>query len=279
MIPPRRVAGRLVHPVAFGAMNLSLGPAEADAIATVHAAIEAGAQLVDTADVYGPEIYAPHHNERLVGKALRAHPDVLLSTKVGVVRQGAVWLHCGRPDHLRGACEGSLAALGVETIDLLQLHAVDAEVAIEESVGALARLQDEGKARLLGLSNVTLAEVERARAVAEIVSVQNEASVFVAPDRDLLAYCAREGIALLGYAPMGGWRAGRVAHEPVLQEVATQLGHSPHEVVLAWLLRTSECLVPVCGGSSEKNVRSSMSTPSIDLPPPLAARLTRTYRA
>ncbi len=186
MIPPRRVAGRLVHPVAFGAMNLSLGPAEADAIATVHAAIDAGAQLVDTADVYGPEIYAPHHNERLIGPALRAHPEVLLSTKVGVVRQGAAWLHCGRPDHLRGACEGSLAALGVETIDLLQLHAVDAEVAIEESVGALARLQEEGKARLLGLSNVTLAEVERARAVAAIASVQNEASVFVAPDPDLV---------------------------------------------------------------------------------------------
>jgi aryl-alcohol dehydrogenase-like predicted oxidoreductase/broad specificity phosphatase PhoE len=261
----RRVLGdRAVHAVGFGGMNLSIEgrPEQEDAIRTIHAALDAGAELIDTADCYASSENEIGHNEALVRDALRAWPGArpVVATKGGVVRPGGDWAHDGRPEHLRAACEASLRALGVDVIDLYQLHAVDDRVPIEDSVGELSRLRDEGKARLIGVSNVTLDQLERASRVTAIAAVQNEASPFVPHGLSdgVLAWCETHGAAFLAYAPTGGWRAGRIAHEPALRGVADALDASPFEVALAWLLAKSPALIALSGATRPENATSSM---------------------
>jgi len=245
-------------------MNLSIEgrPERADAIATIHAALEAGAQLIDTADCYALGDGDVGHNESLVREALASWQGErpMVATKGGVVRPHGAWAHDGRPEHLRAACEASLRALGVETIDLYQLHAVDERVPIEESAGELARLQQEGKVRHLGVSNVALAELERAARVIDVAAVQNEASPFVPEGLSdgVLAWCDANDVAFIAYAPTGGWRAGRIAHLPALQRVAEAVGASPFEVALAWILSMSPALIALSGASRPENARSSM---------------------
>ncbi|MCZ7681439.1 MAG: aldo/keto reductase [Sandaracinaceae bacterium] len=173
----RALAGRTVHGVGLGAMNLSWpGPASRrERVRVIEAALDAGAALIDTADVYAPSAEEIGHNERLVRDAARGR-DVMVASKGGVVRRGDAWLHDGSPAHLYAACEASLSRLG--RIDLYYLHAVDERVPVEESVGALARLRDEGKIGAIGVSNVTRAELERALREAPIAAVQNEASPY-----------------------------------------------------------------------------------------------------
>lgn len=244
-----------VHPVVFGGMNLSIEgrPERSDAIATIRAARDAGAEVFDTADVYGL-VDEPHHNEALMREALGA--DATITTKGGVRRVADRWEHHAHPDDLEKACEASLRVLG--TIGLYQLHAVDAEVPIEESVGSLKRLQERGWIEHIGVSNVSFDQLVRAMQSATIVSVQNEASPYVAPDRRILDLCASSGIAFLAYAPMGGWRAGRTAHLPELCEAAEEHACSPFEVVVRWLLGASPWLLPVCGASKAANAQSSI---------------------
>lgn len=245
-----------LHPVVFGGMNLSIEgrPDRAQAIATIRAAREAGAELFDTADVYGLSS-EPHHNEVLMREALG--DDARVTTKGGARRVGDRWEHHARPEDLERACEASLRVLG--SIGLYQLHAVDAEVPIEESVGALRRLQERGWIEHIGVSNVRLEELRRARETATIVSVQNEASPYVAPDPAILELCESEGIAFLAYAPMGGWRAGQTAHLPALRDAAEAHDCSPFEVVVRFLLGVSPCVLPVCGASTAANARSSVA--------------------
>ncbi len=247
-------------------MNLSIEgrPSRAQAIATIQTALEAGVTMIDTADVYGLGAADAGHNERLIAEAGVA---ASAATKVGVRREGEAWVHDGSPAYLRRAIDASLRALGVETIELLILHAVDARVPIEDSVGAIVDARSQGKVRQIGVSNVTAAELARARAVAPIACVQNEASPFVAPEPGLLELCARERIAFLAYAPTGGWRAGRLAHEPWLQRLAARYGRTCFEVTLAALLACSPGLLVVSGASRPENARSSARAAGLALEP------------
>lgn len=247
-------------------MNLSLAsaPSESDAIRVIHAALDAGMEMIDTADVYSPNADAIGHNEHLIARA-DVGERALIATKGGVRREGEAWIHDGRPEHLRKACEASLRRLG--RIDLYYLHAIDARVPIEDSVGELARLREEGKIAHLGVSNVDRASLERAMTVAPIVAVQNEASPYRSDTLSdgVLELCESRGIAFVAHSPMGGWRAGSTAHLPVLRAIAGELGTTPFAVVIAWLLARSPAIIPIPGASREENARASAAAVSLSL--------------
>lgn len=234
-------------------------PSRADAVALLR---EIAPQVghVDTADVYDLDGQR-HHGERLIAEALGGRGVV--TTKGGVVREGDDWRHVGTPEHLRSACEESLVALQRDRIDLYYLHAIDPDVPIEESVGALARLKAEGKIAAIGVSNVDVDALDRARAEAVVEAVQNEASPFVPPCPLIRARCRSWDIPFVAYAPLGGWRAGRIAHEDPLRCVGEASGLSNHEVVLAWL--RAEGLVPLAGASRVANARSSLRAAGVTL--------------
>lgn len=271
-VRPLGSAGSYVHPVGLGAMPLSIEgrPTERESVRVIHAALDAGIDLIDTADCYCLGQHDMGHNERLVAHALaewRGGHDVVVATKGGVTRPGGEWVHDGRPEHLRRACEASLRALRTDCITLYQLHAPDLEVPFEASVGALARLREAGKIRHVGLSNVSAAQVRQARQIVPIVSVQNEASPYHTQGlRDgVLDLCEAEGLAFIAYSPLGGWRAGNIAHEPVLQRMSERVGATPYQLVLAWLLARSPAIVPIAGASKISSGVSSAAASDITL--------------
>jgi len=242
--------------VGYGAMALSVEarPSREQAHAVVEAALEAGIDHVDTAAVYGLPGEA-HHNEALLAEVAG---DSFVATKGGALRVGDEWLH--QAAGLEAECERSLRALRRERIDLYYLHAPPDDVSFEVALETLGRLLRRGLVARVGLSNVSAAQLAFADARVPIAAVQNEASVFVEPEAELLRAAGERFVA---YAPMGGWRAGRVAHEAALQRRAAELGWTPHEVALRWLLDR----VPraIAGASRPENVRSSARV--MELPP------------
>src|SRR5688572_25096274 len=214
MIPRRSLGPNAprVTAVGYGGMHLSIQerPPEEQAIRVIHAALDAGVTLIDTADVYCLDNRDIGHNERLVARALASWPgdrdQVIVATKGGVTRPAGRWETDGRPQHLRAACERSLEALGVDRIDLYQLHAPDPKVPLAESVGALAVLQQEGKIRWVGLSNVSVPQIREAETVARVTSVQNRLNPFFreALAEGVVSYCAERGMGFLAYSPTGG---------------------------------------------------------------------------
>jgi len=267
----RLLAGREVFPVGYGAWPLSTKgrPPEYKAVATVHAALEAGMTLIDTADVYCRGEKELGHNERLIAKALASWSGErpMVATKGGATRPHGRWGRDASPGHLRAACEASLTALGVERIDLYQLHSPDPAVPIEDSVGALTRLRDEGKIAHLGVSNVDRAQLERACSVAAIASVQNRASPYAAEGLadGVLDYCEANDIAFIAYSPVGGSDSGRTASEAPLCHVGDAIGATPFEVALAWLLAKSPVLIPIPGARQAQNARSSARAAAMTL--------------
>ncbi len=261
--------------IGLGGMPMSISgrPSEAQSIAVIHRALELGVTLIDTADVYCLNDDDLGHNERVIAKALATYAGdrsrVLVATKGGLERPNGAWTVNGRPEHLRRACERSLRALHVERIGLYQLHAVDDRVPIEDSVGELARLRGEGKVEHLGLSNVDAKEIERARAIAPIVSVQNRFHVRDrrgAIENGALAKCQERGLAFLPYSPVGGSRGkARLGQDPTLIRIAHKHGASPHEVALAWLLGLSPSLLPIPGASKVASIESSVRAASLVL--------------
>lgn len=234
-----------VSAVGLGGMRLSLAdrPSESDAVSVVHAALDAGMTLIDTADVYCLDEGDIGHNERLIARAMAKWPgdqdSILVATKGGMTRPGGRWEYDGRPSHLQAACERSLKALGVERIDLYQLHVPDPSVSFSDSVGALARLQEEGKLRWVGLSNVSVSQIEEARRLVEVVTVQNRLNPFFREALETLVvkYCSDNGIGFLAYSPVGGGRLNRkLPDHPVLRGIADRHGISTHAAVLAWAL-------------------------------------------
>ncbi len=176
----RKLGGTEVFPIGLGAMPMALSgrPPEEQSIRAIHAALDAGVNLIDTADAYCRDESEVGHNERLIAKALQGrYDDVIVATKAGHIRPGGAWELDGRPEHIREACEASLKALGTDRIDLYQYHRPDPNVPYAETVGAFKELQDEGKVRWIGLSNCTVEQLEEALGVAEIVSVQNQLSL------------------------------------------------------------------------------------------------------
>jgi aryl-alcohol dehydrogenase-like predicted oxidoreductase len=235
-------------------MHLSIQdrPPEEQGIRVIHAALDAGVTLIDTADVYCLDDRDVGHNERLIAQALRTfrgtRDRVIVATKGGMARPGGRWVMAGRPDQLRAACERSLRALGVDRIDLYQLHTPDRAVPLADSMGALADLQREGKIRWVGLSNVSVAEIGEAEAIVPVTSVQNRLNPFFreALEEGVVEYCTGQGMGFLAYSPTGGGRLNRkLPAHPVLRPMATRLGVTPHALVLAWVLARSPAVTVI----------------------------------
>jgi aryl-alcohol dehydrogenase-like predicted oxidoreductase len=282
-MPTRRLGGLQVSAIGLGEMQLSLAgrPDEAQAFRTVHAALDAGVTLIDTADAYGIDESDMGHGERLVAKALAAWPGdrdrVLVATKGGHLRPGGRWEVDGRPEYLRQACEASLRALGVEAIGLYQFHRPDPKVPFAESVGALAELKAAGKVRLVGLSNVSVDQVNQARQLVEVASVQNEFSPRFRRSEGELAFCAAQRIAFLPWSPLGGSHQSRDlgGRHRAFAEVADAHGVSPQQVALAWELAKASVVIPIPGASRPETITDSLAAASLRLSDDELARLDR----
>jgi aryl-alcohol dehydrogenase-like predicted oxidoreductase len=255
-----------VHRMGYGAMRIT-GPGiwgEPDdpdaARALLRRAHEIGVDFVDTADAYGPEV-----SERLIAQALHPYPEgFVVGTKGGSVRPGAnQWVINGKPEHLKRACEESALRLRVDQIDLYQLHAVDPNVPLAESVGALKELQDEGKIRHIGLSNVKLDQLEEARGIVDVVSVQNRYSYSDRGSEDVLQACEAHGIAFLPYFPLA---AGKLTKPGgALGDVAQNHGATTGQVAIAWLLAHSPNMIPIPGTSSAGHLEENMRGGTLEL--------------
>jgi aryl-alcohol dehydrogenase-like predicted oxidoreductase len=275
-IPQRRLGPDAppVSAVGYGGMHLSIQdrPPEEQGIRVIHAALDAGVTLIDTADVYCLDDSDLGHNERLIARALKSwkgnRDGTLVATKGGIRRPGGRWETDGRPEHLRVACERSLRALGVERIDLYQLHAPDPQVPLAESVGALADLQRQGKVRWIGLSNVTVPEIREAETVVRVTSVQNRLNPFFreALTEGVVAHCAEQGIGFLAYSPTGGGRLNRkLPGHPLLQPMATRLGVTPHALVLAWVLARSPSVIVIPSARTVEHAVDSTTAAELTL--------------
>ena len=270
----RRLGDRTLYPIGVGCLPMSTGNDRDDerSIRAIHAALDAGVQLLDTADAYARDEAEVGHNERLIARALRSsrrRDGALVATKGGHTRRGEEWDLDGRPEHLKAACEASLRRLEIDCVDLYQFHRPDPKVPFEESVGAMRDLQDAGKVRLVGLSNVTAQQIEAARQIVDVASVQNELSPrFSHPlENGELEACERHGIAFLPWSPFGG--IGRVAElderGAPLREVAERHGVSSCRVILAWLLGRSPVVIPIPGVSRPASVVDSAQAPTLRL--------------
>jgi len=256
--------------IGFGAMRITGEhawgePADRDnSIRVLRRAVELGVNVIDTADSYGPDV-----SENLIREALHPYDGLLIATKGGFLRTaptadspGGTWPADASPQHLRRALDGSLARLGVETIDLYQLHTPDPDVPFEESVGALVELKEAGKIRHIGLCNVSLEQLRAAQRLTEIVSVQNRYNVEAADASDAIVdHCAEHGVAFMPYEPVGG---GYSALER-LQAVARKHRATPHQIALAWLLSRSPIMLPIPGTSSAAHLESNLAAGTIEL--------------
>jgi len=232
-------------------------------------AFDLGHTFFDTADSYGPNV-----SEDFIAEALHPYPkELVIGTKGGLVRPSRHrWDECGRPEHLRQALDGSLKRLRLECIDLYQLHAPDPNVPFAESMGALAELQRAGKIRHLGVSNVSLAELDEARRIAPIVSVQNEYNVGARSSDAVLAACERAGMAFIPWFPLGGNRHGPLRLARV-RGIAARLAATPAQIALAWLLTRSPVMLPIPGTRSMEHLEENAKAAGIRLSPDDVAAL------
>jgi len=260
------LGGLHVRRMGFGAMRVCgpgvWGPPRDRAAAqrVFRRAIELGVNFFDTADSYGP-----HVDEELIAEALHPYPEgLVIATKGGLVRPNRnAWDPDGRPEHLRHALAGSLRRLKLECIDLYQLHAPDPRVPFADSVGALADMQRAGKIRHIGVSNVSLEELEVARRVATIVSVQNEYNLGERSSEDVLAACQQLGIAFLPWYPLG---AGAVLRSARIRSVAKRHGVGAAQVALAWLLARSPMMLPIPGTASLEHLEENVAAAALQIP-------------
>ncbi|MFD4694790.1 aldo/keto reductase [Streptomyces sp. NPDC058463] len=279
----RSIAGTAVSAIGLGAMPLSIEnrPDETRAVATVHAALDAGVTLIDTADSYHWHAGETGHNELLIARALARYggdtSGVLIATKGGRGRPGdGSWTVTATPAHLKRAAEASVKRLGVEAIGLYQLHKPDPAVPWEESVGALRELLDAGTIRAAGISNVTTRQIRRAHQILGdgLVSVQNRYSPAVRDSEPELRLSARLGLAFLPWSPLGGISrssldgpSGPTSAGTAFQRIAAERGVSPQQIALAWLLSRSPAVIPVPGASRPASVRDSARAADLELGP------------
>jgi len=258
--------GPTVRRLGFGSMRLTGDgiwgePADPDECRRVlRRAVELGVNLIDTADSYGPEVA-----ERLIAEALHPYPDdLVIATKGGLTRTGpGQWPPDGRPEHLREACEGSLRRLKLERIELYQLHRVDPKVPLEESLGALIELRDEGKIAHIGLSNVSVAQLEQGLAMTEIVTVQNRYNLSDRASEDVLDACTERGLGFIPWFPLA---TGRLAQQGgPLDEVARAHDATPSQIALAWLLARSPIMLPIPGTSKVAHLEENIAAAQVHL--------------
>lgn len=278
----RMLGNRRVSAIGLGAMPMSVDerPPRFQALSAIHAALDAGVTLIDTADAYCRDANDVGHNEQLVAEALSTwsgdRDSVVVATKGGHVRGGdGSWSLDGRPEYLRQACEASLKSLGVERIDLYQYHRPDPDVPVAESIGALAELQSEGKIDLIGVSNLNVEQIREAQSVARIASVQNQYSPAFRSSASEIDYCAGEGIAFLAWSPLGGMSAagGLGGRFPAFAEIAGEFGVSPQQVALSWELGRSESVIPIPGASRAETILDSIAAVDLQLTGEQRARL------
>jgi aryl-alcohol dehydrogenase-like predicted oxidoreductase len=271
----RRIGDVEVSAIGLGGMPMSIEgrPDEARSLATIHAALDAGVTLIDTADAYHLHADEVGHNETLIAKALASHDrgaDVLVATKGGHLRPGdGSWTLNGSPEYLKKACEASLRRLGVEAIGLYQFHRPDPGVPYADSVGAIRDLLDAGKIRLAGISNADPEQIRLANEIlgGRLVSVQNQFSPAFRSSEPELELCDELGIAFLPWSPLGGIsRAGELgsAYAPFAR-IAEKHGVSPQRVCLAWMLAKSPVVVPIPGSSRPETIRDSAAAPELTL--------------
>jgi pyridoxine 4-dehydrogenase len=255
-----------VNRLGYGTMQLT-GPGvwgepgdRAQAIAVLRRAIELGINLIDTADSYGPYV-----SEELIREALHPYPKgLVIATKAGLARPGpSRWIPVGRPEYLRQECEMSLRRLGVERIDLFQLHRIDPKVPADDQFGVLRNLQKEGKIRYAGLSEVSIAEIEAARRIVPIATVQNQYNLAYRNSEDVLDYCTHKDIGFIPWFPLA---TGELAkpHGPLIK-IARRLDATPSQVALAWLLKKSRVMLPIPGTSKVKHLEENAAAALLDL--------------
>jgi aryl-alcohol dehydrogenase-like predicted oxidoreductase len=281
----RAIGDVRVSAIGLGAMPMSVQghmPDEAQSIRTIHAALDAGVTLIDTADAYTPEHADMGHNERLIATALdRWSGDsgsVLVATKGGHTRApGGGWEVNGRPDYIKAACERSLKALGVDAIGLYQHHRPDPAVPYEDTMGALRDLLDEGKIRMAGISNADPAQIRQANEIlgGRLASVQNQFSPRFRSSEPELSRCDELGIAFLPWSPLGGIGAARElgSRYAAFAEIAAAHGVSPYQVCLAWELAKSPVVIPIPGASRPESIIDSAGAADLTLSPDELAAL------
>jgi pyridoxine 4-dehydrogenase len=255
-----------VRRLGFGAMRITGDgiwgpPADEDAArGLLRRVVELGLNLIDTADSYGPEV-----SENLIAEALHPYPDgLVIATKGGLTRTGpGQWPRDGRPEHLREACEASLTRLKLDRIDLYQLHSPDPKVPFEDSVGALKELQDDGKIRHIGVSNVSVDELERARRIVNVVTVQNRYNLTDRSSEDVLDACEQAGIGFIPWFPLA--RGSLAEPGGALEEVAHAHDATPGQVTLAWLLARSKVMLPIPGTSSAEHLEQNVAAEELIL--------------
>jgi aryl-alcohol dehydrogenase-like predicted oxidoreductase len=272
----RPIGDRSVSAIGLGEMPLSIEgrPDRRQAIATIHASLDAGVTIIDTADAYSLGVREQGHGEELVAEALAAYggstDDVLVATKGGHRRPGdGSWTVHGDPAYVKEACEESLKRLGVEAIGLYQYHRPDPKVPWADSVGALADLLDEGKILMAGVSNASVARIDEAQRVlgGRLVSVQNEYSPRFRSSEPELQHCQNLGISFIPWSPLGGiGRAGEVEQDfPAFGEVAAEVGATPQQVTLAWMLAKGPRVVPIPGSSRPETATASAAAADLTL--------------
>jgi aryl-alcohol dehydrogenase-like predicted oxidoreductase len=283
-VQSRRIGDLTVSAIGLGAMPLSTKgdrPSPDDAAAVVHAALDAGVTLIDTADAYSHDETDFGHNEELVAAALRSYggdtSGVLVATKGGHTRRGTDWELDGSPAYLRRACEASLRRLGVDAIGLYQFHRPDPATPWEDSMGALRSLADDGLVRTVGISNADVAQIDVARSIVgpALVSVQNQFSPGWRFSAGEVSHCAAHGLAFLPWSPFGGVSAAGSleATAPAFAEVAAELGVSVYRVTLAWHLAQADVVVPIPGASRPASIQDSAAAADLELSADQLARL------
>ncbi len=268
-------AGQTVKRLGFGAMRIT-GPGiwgpprdHAEAIAVLRRAVELGVDFIDTADSYGPAI-----SEELIAEALHPYGHVHVATKAGLLRAGPdQWTPCGRPAYLRQQCELSLRRLGQDSLDLFQLHRIDPTVPADEQFGLLSELLAEGKVRAVGLSEVRVEDIEAARAVVPISTVQNLYNVSRRDSEPVLEYCEKNGIGFIPWFPVAAGQLARPGGE--LDQLAARAGCTVAQLSLAWLLARSEVMLPIPGTSSVAHLEENCAAAEIHVAPEILAELDR----
>ncbi|WP_396641818.1 aldo/keto reductase [Microbacterium sp.] len=272
----RPIGSRTVSAIGLGGMPMSIEgrPDRVRSIATIHAALDAGVTLIDTADAYHEHADEVGHNETLIAEALGSYggdtSGVLVATKGGHLRPGdGSWTLNGRPEYIKEAAQASARRLGVEAIGLYQFHRPDPSVPYAESVGALRELLDEGVIEMAGISNASTAQIDEANRILDgrLVSVQNQFSPAFRSSLEELEHCARLGIAFLPWSPLGGiTRAADVgAQHDAFQTVADARGVSPQQIALAWELALAPIVIPIPGASRAKSIQDSVLAAGIEL--------------
>jgi pyridoxine 4-dehydrogenase len=263
-----------VHRLGYGAMQLP-GPGvwgepadPENARRVVRAAVEQGVDFIDTADSYGPVV-----SERLIAEALHPYPEgLVIATKAGLTRQGpGIWTPVGRPAYLKQQVELSLRRLELERIDLIQLHRIDAEVPLADQLGAFRELQDQGKVRHIGVSEVSVAELEQARGIVDIVSVQNLYNLTNRQSQEVLDYSTEHGIAFIPWFPIA--TGDLAAPDSPVADIARELDATPSQVALAWLLHTSPVVLPIPGTKSVEHLTENLGAARLRLSDEDMARL------